>query len=381
MPSNSKANPANNQGGRPRGPKKRSRIDLPGGDQLRRPSSRTTATPARRVDAMRDFEKSTDELASSPASQNLKFEREDWTLFRTLDGLQQRAGVVKDKLSRLVLKELTDNGLDEGARVRIGSLPNLKGGYFVEDDGSGIDGTSEEIAQLFSIRRQLQSTKLLRLPRRGALGNGLRVVAGSVLVSKGSLVVVTRNRRIVLRPERDGSTTVVSVKAVDFPVGTRIEISFGPALPCDANTMCLARIACRMMVRSGPTYSGRSSPWWYDAAQFHEVLDASGARPVRDLIANLDGCTGAKAGEIVAAARLGRAICNDVTFSQAERLLIAARENAKQVTHDRLGAVGQKLYDGAGYACAHGIAKFGSAAPFAEVPFVVEVWAMENDWG
>ena len=53
------------------------------------------------------------------------------------------------------------------------------------------------------------STKLLRLPTRGALGNGLRVVAGAVLASDGSLVVITRNRRIELRPERDGSTTVV----------------------------------------------------------------------------------------------------------------------------------------------------------------------------
>ena len=36
------------------------------------------------------------------------------------------------------------------------------------------------------------STKLLRLPSRGALGNGLRVVAGAVLASEGSLVVMAR---------------------------------------------------------------------------------------------------------------------------------------------------------------------------------------------
>jgi hypothetical protein len=96
-----------------------------------------------------DFEKSTGELASSPASpepQNLKFERADWTSFRTVEGLQQKAGVAKDKLRRLTL-----------------------------DDGGGIDGTPEEIARLFSIARPMVSTKLLRLPTRGALGNGLRV--------------------------------------------------------------------------------------------------------------------------------------------------------------------------------------------------------------
>ena len=75
------------------------------------------------------------------------------------------------------------------------------------------------------------STKLLRLPTRGALGNGLRVVAGAVLASEGSLTVTTRNRRIKLRPERDGSTTVVSTKPVKFAKGTRVEISFGRGNP------------------------------------------------------------------------------------------------------------------------------------------------------
>ena len=165
----------------------------------------------------------------------MKFERADWTSFRTVEGLQQKAGVAQSKLRRLVLKELADNALDTGARVRIGQLPD--GGYFIEDDGSGIEGQPEEIARLFSIARPMISTKLLRLPTRGALGNGLRVVAGAVLASEGSLVVTTRNRRIELRPERDGSTTVVTVTPVDFRIGTRVEIGFGPAIPADANAL------------------------------------------------------------------------------------------------------------------------------------------------
>ena len=79
----------------------------------------------------------------------------------------------------------------------------------------------------------MRSSKLLRLPQRGALGNGLRVVAGAVLASEGSLIVITRNRRIELRPQADGSTAVVKVKPADRPIGTRIEIGFGPALPAD----------------------------------------------------------------------------------------------------------------------------------------------------
>jgi hypothetical protein len=60
--------------------------------------------------------------------------------------------------------------------------------------------------------------------------NGLRVVAGAVLASQGSLTVITRNRRIVLRPKRDGSTAVISAEPADFPVGTRVEIHLGPKI-------------------------------------------------------------------------------------------------------------------------------------------------------
>jgi hypothetical protein len=168
-----------------------------------------------------------------PDAPNLKFERQDWTSFRTVEGLQQKAGVPATRLRRLVLKELADNALDAGGYVRVGELP--VGGYFVEDTGPGIDGTPEEIARLFSIARPLVSSKSLRLPTRGALGNGLRVVAGSVLASGGFLVVTTNNRRIELKPQRDGSTAVGKVKAVAHPVGTRIEIGFGPSIPEDIN--------------------------------------------------------------------------------------------------------------------------------------------------
>jgi hypothetical protein len=136
-----------------------------------------------------DFEELPVGLA--PASQNLKFERADWTSFRMVEGLQQKAGFAKNELRRLVLKQLPDDALDKGAEVSIGEL--CSGEYFVEDDGHGIDGGSEQIAKLFSIARPMVSTKLL--PSRGALGNGLRVVAGAVLASTGSLAVVTRNCR------------------------------------------------------------------------------------------------------------------------------------------------------------------------------------------
>jgi hypothetical protein len=310
--------------------------------------------------------------ANGGASENppiLKFEREDWTLFRTVEGLQQKAGVSKDKLPRLVLKELADNGLDNGAKVSVGELP--KGGYFVEDDGPGIDGTPEDVARLFSIRRPMVSTKLLRLPqRRGALGNGLRVAAGAVLASGGSLTVTTRNRRIELRPERDGSTTVVSAKTVKFPVGTRIEIVLGPALPCDMNTLYWARIACQM-ARTGSTYQGKSSPLWFDVAAFHELLDAAGDRPVCELIAQLDGK--------IATAGLASTICKNITVQQATKLLKAARENSLPIDPARLGAINAEAFPNHSYARAYGVLRLGSGAPLAEIPFAVESWVKARD--
>jgi len=323
-----------------------------------------------------DFQNPTAALATLPAAPNLKFEREDWTSFRTVEGLQQKAGVAKDVLTRLVLKELTDNGLDTGAAVKVGELP--EGGYFVEDGGPGIDGTPADIARLFSINRPMVSTKLLRLPTRGALGNGLRVVAGAVLASEGALVVITRNQRITLRPERDGTTTVVDVKTVKFLVGTRVEITFGPALPCYDNPTRWADLACGF-VGVGQTYGGRSSPHWYDVPNFHDLLSASSTRLVRELVAALDGCTGGKAGEIVDAAGLRRTLCRDVTRPQAAMLLRFARHCAKPVRPERLGAVGAEMFPDYAYAVVRDTVAFGAEEPHAMIPFVVEAWAAPKD--
>lgn len=294
----------------------------------------------------------------------LKFEREDWASFRTIEGLQQKAGVSKDKLARLVMKELADNGLDAGAKViNVGELP--KGGYFVEDDGPGIDGAPEDIARLFSIRRPMVSTKLLRLPTRGALGNGLRVVAGAVLASGGSLTITTRDHRIELRPERDGSTTVVSAKKVYFPNGTRVEIGFGPALPCDKRTLNWALIAC-WLAHTGSTYKGKSSPHWFDVPAFHELLDAAGDRPVCELIACLDGCGDGE--KVAAQARLGRTTCRNLDQKQVAKLLEVAQDNSERVNPKQLGSIGQWPFPASAYAVMH-----GELDP-VKLPFVVEAW-------
>src|SRR5262249_26066256 len=119
-------------------------------------------------------------------------------------------------------------------------------------------------------------------------------------------------------------------------LGGRTEFFFGRALPADSQTLRWAELACHFA--QGRVYAGKSSPWWYDAAQFHELLYASGDRPVRDLIASLDGCTGGTAGAVVATAKLNRTVCHKVSRTQATILLEAARIHAKPVTLERLRA-------------------------------------------
>src|SRR5262249_54530294 len=71
--------------------------------------------------------------------------RDDWTDFRTLETLTRKAGVPRAKLACLVLKELVDNALDEGAQVRFDVLEDGYG-FRVEDDGPGLPGTDQEVA-------------------------------------------------------------------------------------------------------------------------------------------------------------------------------------------------------------------------------------------
>ena len=272
-------------------------------------------------------------------------------------------------LPKLVLKELTDNALDAGGTIHVGQLED--GGWYVEDDGPGIAGDPPDIARLFSIRRPLVSSKLLRLPTRGALGNGLRVVAGAVLASSGRLVLETRGRRLDLRPQDNGDT-LATVEPCARTAGTRIEIQLGEGLR-GSDALAWARTAAELAGR-GETYRGRSSPHWYDGETFFDLLQAAGHRSVRELVAELDGCTGAKAGKITATFK-GRP-CSSLSRAKAIALLAAAQQQARPVSPSRLGHVGE--VEGWPPFHARGEGRFrcgGIGGPRATIPFVVEAWA------
>jgi hypothetical protein len=118
---------------------------------------------------------------SSDGSPGVRVSIDDWKYLTSLETLPQKAGVPQTWLPRLVAKELVDNALDQSPDVTFGVLKRECGGLYVENAGAAIPGTDEAVARIFSLQRPLESSKHIRLPARGALGNGTRVVAGVVL--------------------------------------------------------------------------------------------------------------------------------------------------------------------------------------------------------
>jgi hypothetical protein len=300
------------------------------------------------------------------------FEREDWTLFRSLTTLPQKAGVPLHWLPRLVAKELADNALDAGGACRVGLLDGGANGFYVEDDAPGIPGGDADVARLFSIRRPLASSKLVRLPTRGALGNGLRVVAGVVLASRGSLTVATRGRALRLTPRDDG-TTGHEVLGPASAKGTRVEVRFGPPFAVDADDLALAEDAITLAAAAGPAYRGKTSPHWYDADGFWELCQAGGGRTVRELVAEFfDGCAEPAAGKVAGVVPRGR-LARELTRPEAGEVLRAAKDRARTVNPTRLGCVGRDPFDAFGYAKAVG--EWTAPTKMITAPVVVEAWA------
>jgi hypothetical protein len=305
------------------------------------------------------------------------YQAEDWTDFRTLDTLGRRAGVPVEDLPRVLVKELVDNSYDSGANCEFGTRCDALGNetIYVSDDGPGMDGSPEDIAWMFSVRRPRASTKIIRKPSRGCLGNGLRVVAGAVLATDGTLVVRTRGQEIRLEPQDDGSTTVVSVKPWEGE-GTEVEVGFGPGLDLYGNNLFSWADQARRLAGRGETYAGKSSPWWYDSDSFWELLQAGGNRMVRDLVAkDLEGCSEPKAGKITAP-YLGRTAAS-LTREEAGGLLARAQDAGRPVNPERLGAVGAlDRYDGYSKPVKGEYeTKAVSGKQETVVPCVVEAWA------
>ena len=308
------------------------------------------------------------------AGDGIRTVREDWKLFGNLETLPQKAGTPLDLIPRLVAKELADNAIDVAGDCEYGELPG--GGFFVQDAGPGFEGSDEEVAAMFSTGRSLVSTKQSRRLTLGALGTGLRVVAGAVLASRGRLTVHTAGRRLDLEPRHDGTTAVLS-SAPSEVCGTRVEVVLGGRLAdVEDNVFAWAGVAkalARAVNPSAPTKS--PSVHWHDADSFADLLrDAAPGLTVRQLLETFDGLSGAKASAVAADFR-SRAACG-LTRKEAAALFRRAREAARELSHTALGRVGELAGWGRSKVDDTTIRR-GDAA----IPVRIEVWARATDGG
>ncbi len=294
-------------------------------------------------------------------SDALLYSRDDWQLFLDTATLPQKAGVQPCDLPTLILKELVDNALDVGAsdvalsQVWSGSILE----YVVADDGPGLEPSI--VPTLFSVNRPLLSSKLRRLPQRGMLGNGLRVVAGAVAASQGSLVVETRGRRLVLHiDDITGFTTSVTDEPVPLISGTVVRVALGNGLQFLGDEHLFMQPAISI-ARSGKSYAGASSPHWYSDKALHRLFQCVDPETttVTEVVADL--------GFVLADDRRARDLSRDDTA----RVLTQLQGSTPSVAAEALGHIGPNAF-GNVHAIKTGTAVIGGA----RIPFVIETWAV-----
>src|SRR5262249_12673662 len=133
---------------------------------------------------------------------------------------------------------------------------------------------------------------------RGALGNGLRVVAGVVLATGGTLVVHTRPRRLGLAPQHDGTTPGVS-STESTGEGARGGVTLGGKVADAPGNRCGRAGPAPQSARAGSPPTNRPSVHWHDADSFADLLrDAEPGTTVRQVLGEFDGLAGRKASEV-----------------------------------------------------------------------------------
>jgi hypothetical protein len=312
--------------------------------------------------------------------------RPDTALFATLQGLNMQSGVSVYRLGRLTLKELVDNGLDaadaagRSGQVQISQLADRT--YVIDDRGHGMPGTPDQLASRFCIGRPMISAKFWRLPSRGCLGNGLRICVGVLAATGGTLEITTRNRCTLLRPLKSGKTEIVSTESVDHPVGTRLVIEFGPELPSDEGAMSWAQSAIALAQKAGQAYSRATNPHWFDHDQLVETLGIiePADTTLRQFVERLDGCAGAKGGQMVSRFGKGRT-CRSMTETDVSTLLAVLQAGARVVKPVALGPIGEAAFNPELYTYSQrgGSFTYGTHSPLATIPFIVEAWVSVAD--
>jgi hypothetical protein len=232
------------------------------------------------------------------SSKPILYETEDWQDFLKPESLPRKAGCQPNEIGRVILKELVDNALDTGAStVTLDDHGGPGTDATVKDDGPGLDPS--DVVKLFAVNRPLRSSKKVRRPLRGMLGNGLRVVMGAIAAFEGTIHVTSRGHALILAVDPlTGKTTIVSDEPVPEKSGLAVRIAFPQAMFSE-DAFALARLAIRLVEKGAKFYRGPSLPSWYSPAALLQLIAAApkGVKPpavirdafgIKDQSASLD---------------------------------------------------------------------------------------------
>jgi hypothetical protein len=162
----------------------------------------------------------------------LETHRSQWRDFTAIPTLCRRAGCAADDLVLAAGKELFDNALDASPRGIEAEIDADARTISARDFGPGL--SEEKACELFSVSRDSVSSKRWRQARRGALGNGARVIMGVAVVSGGHLSVESRGEGYRLEIGPDGAVRVADRFVSAIEDGSRIVLTVGAVLTFDA---------------------------------------------------------------------------------------------------------------------------------------------------
>jgi hypothetical protein len=308
--------------------------------------SRSGVTPA----AERKRRQRAREKAAAAATAPVMFERADWMLFIRRETLPQKAGCHPDQIGRVVLKEAVDNALDTGADVEI---EKIVGGYRIKDNGPGI--APDDVPRLFAVNRPLLSSKLKRLPLRGMLGNGLRVIMGAVAAYNGQISVTTRGHCLRLAVDTlTGETKVPADEQVPHEPGTIVEIKLSEF---DGSELEPAELSLAIAKR-GQHHNGPSQPAWYSPSDLRELLQRAMPATVT---------AGVVVRDVFGLSFDDERRARDLTTVEIAELYSQLRGTSTGTAD--IGHVGNSADEP--YGRADGVARIGRA----EIPYCVECWA------
>jgi hypothetical protein len=303
---------------------------------------------------------------ANAAEEPILWETFDWQDFLDLSTLPRKAGCSPQDLPGVVYNEGAANACDAGRKVRIGDWTDPKGncGAFFQDDGPGLE--PEEVAAIYSLNRPRLSSKQIRRLSCGMLGNGARIIGGTVAASEGTLMVESRGHRLWLEMDRaTGKAFIGRDEPIPFEPGVKLHIALGQTLALKRGDLDLALATIRLSGH-GRGYSGPSSPWWYGPQDFYrltqeaQIGSMSFTAFARKLGFTVSGIT----------QPAWKRSAKELSRPEVTKALKALQTRNKAIPPGRLGLIGKEAFPDTAYAKETGVVYLDAA----ELPFVLEAW-------